>query len=229
MAATTAVETATATTAVEAATTAAMVSAAATITTVSATNVAVSATTVAWTSAADISMSAAYIAMRFTSIAESAAAPIAISAPAVEAAPVAKPAPVESVTITVVIPGAGADEESAGKPVRSIVAIGCAGIRIIRVVAVVANRRPIAIVVSVAVTIAVIAIGHYGRGNNHWADANANHNPGMSEGRWNRQQANENERTQDPHFFASPPDPAYVPTEVTRLPGVLCTLRSLIP
>jgi hypothetical protein len=40
------------------------------------------------------------------------------------------------------VPGAGTDKHSATKPLRTVVAVGCAGIRSISVVAVLTRRRP---------------------------------------------------------------------------------------
>jgi len=49
-------------------------------------------------------------------------------------APAATPAPP--------VPRAGTDEHSATKPLRTVVAVGCAGIRIIIVIPVLTHRRP---------------------------------------------------------------------------------------
>ncbi len=44
-------------------------------------------------------------------------------------------------SVIAVIPGPGADEDAAGEPIRSIEAVGCAGVRIIVVVAISADGR----------------------------------------------------------------------------------------
>lgn len=48
---------------------------------------------------------------------------------------------VEAATVVAVVPGAGADEDSADEVVRSVVAVWCAGVRIVAVVTVGADRR----------------------------------------------------------------------------------------
>ena len=47
---------------------------------------------------------------------------------------------VEAAAVVPVIPGAGADEDAANEVVRAIVAVGCAGVRIVAVVTVGADR-----------------------------------------------------------------------------------------
>jgi hypothetical protein len=61
---------------------------------------------------------------------------------------------VSAATPITVVPGAGADKEATHKPARSVVAIGRAGIRIIRIVAPGTDRSRVSItVVSVSVSI----------------------------------------------------------------------------
>src|SRR6266446_838599 len=74
------------------------------------------------------------------------ASPAVTVAPAYEATPIkAGPAIVVGPPIETVVPRAGADEDSAVEPVRTIVAVGGAGIRGIPVIAIRADRRNIAI------------------------------------------------------------------------------------
>ncbi len=91
--------------------------------------------TAATVAVAAVEVSAAIAAIESASV--SAATVIAISATVITATIVA----VASVSVITAIPGAGADEDAADEPVRSIEAVGCAGVRIIIVVAIGADGR----------------------------------------------------------------------------------------
>jgi len=84
---------------------------------------------------AAVEVSAAIAAIESASV--SAATVVAVSATVIAATIVA----VASVSVITAIPGAGADEDAADEPVRSIEAVGCAGVRIIIVVAIGADGR----------------------------------------------------------------------------------------
>jgi hypothetical protein len=73
--------------------------------------------------------------------AASIAAVTVITAAAVISATVAVSAAVVAVSVIAVEPGAGADEDAAGEPIRTVVAVGCAGVRIIIVVAISTDWR----------------------------------------------------------------------------------------
>lgn len=183
MAATTAVESAAATTVVSASATT-VVSATTTAAVVSTTvpAAAVITATVPGTSAANKSVSVSTaIAVRFTSY-ESAAS-ISVPVPAIVSASTVETAAVKSVSVSVVVPRTSPNEHAAEEPVRSVVAIGSACIRVIRIVAIGAGRRSVGVII---IRIAIVAIGNYGRRDNYRADADPHHNPGMSKGRWNR-------------------------------------------
>src|SRR5712691_10747397 len=85
--------------------------------------------------AVEAAASAAIAAIESASV--SAATVVAVSATLIAATIVA----VASVSVITAIPGAGADEDAADEPVRSIEAVGCAGVRIIIVVAIGADGR----------------------------------------------------------------------------------------
>jgi len=91
--------------------------------------------TAATVAVAAVEVSAAIAAIESASV--SAATVVAVSATVIAATIVA----VASVSVITAIPGAGADEDAADEPVRSIEAVGCAGVRIIIVVAIGADGR----------------------------------------------------------------------------------------
>ena len=88
---------------------------------------------------AAVEVSAAIAAIKSACV--SAATVVATAAAIIPAATVAVSATIVAVSIIAVIPGAGADEDTAYEPIRSVEAIGCAGVRIIIVVAVGADWR----------------------------------------------------------------------------------------
>jgi hypothetical protein len=96
--------------------------------------------TTATEAVAAVEVSAAIAAIKSASV--SAATVVAIAAAAIipTAAVVTISATIEAVPIAVK-PGAGADEDAAYEPVRSVEAVGCAGVRIIIVVAIGADGR----------------------------------------------------------------------------------------
>jgi len=65
-----------------------------------------------------------------------AAAVVAISPTVVTATIVAAPVAVRMIAVVPVIPRSGADEDAAGEPIRSVIAVGGAGVRIIVVIAI---------------------------------------------------------------------------------------------
>jgi hypothetical protein len=98
------------------------------------------------TSAAELSTSvevaAAISAIKSTSI--PAAAVVAIAATVITATIVAAPVAVPMIAVVAAIPRAGADEDAAHEPVRSVIAVGGAGVRIIVVIAIGADgSRPV--------------------------------------------------------------------------------------
>jgi hypothetical protein len=117
------------------------------------------ATTVVTTTAHAIGMIAARSAARETvcatgvstrpGIANAAAIPnpAAIPKPTAIAYPTVEAATVEATTVVSPIPGPGADKETAYEPTRSVVAVGRAGVRIIRIVAPGTNRSGIPVTV----------------------------------------------------------------------------------
>jgi hypothetical protein len=91
--------------------------------------------------------------------------------------PAAIAAPVSATTPVTVIPGTGTDEEATDEPARTVVAVGCTCIRIVGVVAPLANWRCRGISISISV---IATISHpntngylgmggigYQRGGNH--------------------------------------------------------------
>lgn len=82
------------------------------------------------------------IAVTTASVAVAADAAITVAASITPAAP-----PTAPVTV---IPGTSADKQATRKPVRSVVAVGCAGIGIVRVVTVIADWRRRRVVIPIA-------------------------------------------------------------------------------
>ncbi len=92
--------------------------------------------------APSVEVSAVIAAIESTSI--SAAAVVAISTTVITATIEAAPVAVRTIAVVAVIPGTSADEGAAYEPVRAVEAVGCAGVRIIIVVAVGADgSRPV--------------------------------------------------------------------------------------
>jgi len=99
----------------------------------------VATTTVA---VAAVEVAAAIAAIESASI--SAAAVVAISTTVITATIEAAPVAVPMIAVVAVIPGTGADEDAAYKPVRAVVAVGGAGVWVVVVVAVGADgSRPV--------------------------------------------------------------------------------------
>jgi hypothetical protein len=83
---------------------------------------------------AAVKVTAARAAIESTSI--PAAAVVAIAATVITATIVAAPVAVSMIAVVAAIPRAGADEDAAHEPVRSVIAVGGAGVRIIVVIAI---------------------------------------------------------------------------------------------
>ena len=110
---------------------------------------AVESATAARREAATAAISAACItASNCTASVETSAT--AVITPAVEATATVEPATIESATVeaTPTEPRAGANEDPANEPIRSVVAVWRAGVRGISVVAIRANRSTVSVVVS---------------------------------------------------------------------------------
>lgn len=104
-------------------------------------------TTAAMKAACRSTISATYCAVvsahrptRVPTSADKAATAIVSASAVIAAAPVVAGTPTTASPISV-IPRSGTDEDSPSEPVRSVIAVGCASIRIIIVVAVVTDRR----------------------------------------------------------------------------------------
>ena len=92
--------------------------------------------------ASTVEVAAVIAAIESTSI--SAAAVVAISATVITATVVAAPVAVRTIAVVAVIPGTSADEDTADEPIRSVISVGRAGVRIVVVVAVGADgSRPV--------------------------------------------------------------------------------------
>src|ERR1035441_1863491 len=105
-----------------------------------------SATVTSATSATVETAAAGFAAMEATS-ASSGKAAVGIASASVTSASVgtvtiAPASPAAVAPASPAVPGAGTDKHSATKPLRTVVAVGCAGIRSISVVAVLTRRRP---------------------------------------------------------------------------------------
>src|SRR6266851_10330128 len=98
--------------------------------------------TAATITVAAVEVAAVIAAIESTSI--SAAAVVAISTTVITATIEAAPVAVPMIAVVAVIPGTGADEDAAYKPVRAVVAVGGAGVWVVVVVAVGADgSRPV--------------------------------------------------------------------------------------
>ena len=87
------------------------------------------ATTIGRTSAVSASSAVAVTASKPVAATESVSAPVSVTAP--------------SVTPTPSVPGAYAEEDAAGEPLRPVIAVGCTAIRIVRVITPLAGGRTV--------------------------------------------------------------------------------------